>query len=220
MFVLLLAKLKSIRVVFFLFVFVTSNGVSQIKKENIKVGIAYGKGAQDKFPFDSKEYFHEATFYKLQLNYTLSRKRKWAYEVNIEPGFNIIEHQLLNKSFIQPSYGEDYLEKRELFTQKREIKEYVLNLGFIARYFIFKDVSLYALANIGPMISDKETERLAKGFAFSDVFGLGVSYDINNTQLGVRYSVRHTSNAETQQPNGGHNTTNLEFSIMFNPFKN
>ena len=66
------------------------------------------------------------------------------------------------------------------------------------------------------MFSDKATERLAKGFAFSDIFGLGLSYEINKLQLDFRYSVRHTSNLELKQPNGGHNTTNTEFSVLLN----
>jgi hypothetical protein len=64
------------------------------------------------------------------------------------------------------------------------------------------------------MIADKASERLAKGFAFSDVFGLGMAYQLGNIQFGYRYSVRHTSNLEMKKPNNGHNTTNMEFSVL------
>jgi len=66
------------------------------------------------------------------------------------------------------------------------------------------------------MIANKRTERLASGFAFSDVFGIGISFDINNLRLDFRYSVGHTSNLEMEQPNNGHNTTNTEFAILLN----
>ncbi len=187
---------------------------AQIKKENIKLGFTYGTGAQDKFPFNADDYTHEVDFYKIQINYRFKDKRKWAFEVNLEPSFNVVEHQLLNRFYIKPSDSDNYMELTELYMQRRTIKEYVLNLGFITRYKIYKNVSTYAIISVGPMYADKATERLAKGFAFSDIFGLGLSYEINKLQFDLRYSVRHTSNLEFQQPNGGHNTTNMEFSVL------
>ena len=191
-------------------------GNAQIKKQHLKLGFTYGTGSQNKYPFDLKTYTHDVTFYKARINYTLKQKQKWAFEINLEPGYNIAEHQLLNKHFIKPTDGDDYLEKRALYTQKRTIKEYVLNCGFIARYFICKNISTYAIGSLGPLIADKPTERLAKGFAFSDVFGLGLSYHINKIQFDFRYSARHTSNLEMKQPNNGHNTINMEVSALFN----
>ena len=189
--------------------------VAQIKKENFKYGFNYGMGSQNKFPFNSKQYSHDVEFYKIQINYLLKAKRKWSFEINAEPAFYVAEHQLLNKWFIKPNSGDDYLEQREYHTQKREIKEYVLNLGFLTRFSITKKLSVYNLGSIGPMISDKTTERLAKGFAFSDIMALGTSYEIGQVILDLRYSVRHTSNLEMKEPNNGHNTTNLEFGVLF-----
>ena len=190
---------------------------SQIKKENLKLGLSYGTGSQSKWPFDLKDYTHEINFYKLLLNYSISKKQKWAYEISIEPSYNIAEHQLLNKWFVKETDYDDYMEKRELYTQKRTIKEYVLNLGFLVRYSVYGDFSAYAIGGVGPMVSDNATERLAKGYAFSDVFGLGLSYEIKPFQFDFRYSVRHTSNLELKPPNSGHNTTNMEFSILVSP---
>ncbi|WNH14433.1 acyloxyacyl hydrolase [Flavobacteriaceae bacterium HL-DH10] len=116
---------------------------------------------------------------------------------------------------MKPTDGDDYLEKQALYTQKRTIKEYGLNLGFIARYHIFKTFSGYAIGSIGPMISNKSTERLAKGYAFSDIFGLGLSYNMGKVQFDFRYSVRHTSNLQFKKPNNGHNTTNIEFLVLY-----
>ena len=191
------------------------NGVAQIKRENLRLGFNYGTGAQDRFPFDSRQYSHEVEFYKIQINYELKQKRKWTFELNVEPAYYVAEHQLLNEYFIKESDGENYLELRDLYTQKRTIREYVLNLGFLARYTVFKNSSIYVLGSVGPMISDKETERLASGFAFSDILAFGTSYTIKNIRLDFRYSVRHTSNFEIKEPNNGHNTTNLEFGVQF-----
>jgi hypothetical protein len=198
-----------------LFVFGSSLTNAQILKENFKLGITYGAGVQGKFPFKANDYTHEVDFYKLQINYRFKDKKKWAFEINLEPSYNIAEHQLLNKFFIKPSDAENYIELRELYTQKRTIKEYVLNCGFVARYKIYNGISTYAIGSVGPMFADKATERLAKGFAFSDIFGLGLSCEIYKLQFDFRYSVRHTSNLELKRPNGGHNTTNTEFSILF-----
>lgn len=188
---------------------------AQLKKEKLRLGFAYGTGSQNKFPFDQKDYTHTVDFYKAQINYILKEKRKWSYELHIEPSINIAEHQLLNKFFIKPTDVENYEELRELFTQKRRITEYVLNFGFLLRYKFNNDFSTYAIASVGPMTSNKATERLAKGYAFSDVFGLGLSYNLGKVQVDFRASVRHTSNLELKQPNTGHNTTNMEFGVLF-----
>lgn len=200
--------------VFILFLLTNNIIDAQIKKENIKWGISYGTGV-NKYPFKSKDYSHEVDFYKVVINYKIIQKKRWSYEINLEPSYNIAEHQLLNKWFIKDTDSEDYLELRDLYTQKRTIKEYVLNIGFVARYSFFKTFSGYAIGSIGPMISDKATERLAKGYAFSDVFGLGLSCHIRKTQLNLGYSIRHTSNLELKSPNNGHDSTNIEFSILY-----
>lgn len=206
---------KSIQLFVTLFFVSILLGQSQIKKDNLKWGVSYGVGSQSKFPFNSVDYTHEVTFYKALINYTLKHKNKWSYEISIEPSFNVAKHQLKNKWFIKPEDSDNYLELRELYTKERTLKEYVLNLGFITRYSFFKNSSLYAMGSVGPMIGNIKTERLAKGFAFSDVLGFGASCVIEKVQLDFRYSLRHTSNLQLKTPNNGHNTTNIEFAILF-----
>ncbi|TBN03013.1 hypothetical protein EYD45_10695 [Hyunsoonleella flava] len=210
--------LKSIGVLYmFLVLFICSNIVSsQTEQDRTKLGFSFGKGFHNKFPFNSEDYSHEVEFYKVIFNYRFKESKNWAFEFVAEPSYNRVEHQLLNKWFIQPSDGQNYLELREIFTKKRMFNEYVLNLGLIARYKLFRKLSVYAVGSVGPMVADKGTERLASGFAFSDVFGLGLSYDSGKVRLCFRYSVRHTSNLEMKQPNNGHNTTNAECSVLFN----
>ncbi|WP_340076306.1 acyloxyacyl hydrolase [Leptobacterium sp. I13] len=185
------------------------------QEKKIRVGFNSGFGTQKSIPFNKKDYNYKTNFYKAQINYTLKEKRKWVFELNIEPGIYIAEHQLLNKFFVQPSRGDDYLEQRERFTKEKTINEYVLNVGIVFKYPIYKKLNTYALVSIGPMYSDTETERLAKGFAFSDILGVGLMYNIKNTFFDIRGSLRHVSNANLQFPNNGHNSVNIEMGVSF-----
>ncbi|MCK5639036.1 MAG: acyloxyacyl hydrolase [Flavobacteriaceae bacterium] len=180
-----------------------------------RLGANYGFGTQESFPFNSKDYSYDIRFYKIQINYKLKENRKWSFELNVEPSYYLAEHQLLNKYYVKPEDGDDYLEKREEFIQKKNINEYVLNLGIIARYKIYKSFSTYAIGSVGPMYSDTDTERMNAGFAFSDIFGLGVSYKINRFYLDFRYSFRHVSNLNINLPNNGYNSSNIEIGCTY-----
>lgn len=212
-------KQNFFRVILILSLCLSINGNAQIKKENFRLGFNYGSGSQNRFPFDLKDYSHEVSFYKIQVNYLLKDKIKWTFEFNLEPTYYVAKHQLLNKWLIKESVGENYQELRDFHTQKREIKEYVLNLGLLARYKISNKLSVYSIGSVGPMISDEATERLAKGFAFSDILGFGASYRISDFIVDFRYSVRHTSNLKMKDPNHGHNTTNIEFGVLIDLYK-
>lgn len=98
--------------------------------------------------------------------------------------------------------------------QLKDIREYILNVAFFARYNFTKDFSMYAMVNVGPMITDTETERLTEGFAFCDVFGVGATYKVGAIAFDVRPNVRHTSNAGLQNSNAGFNTKNISFGVI------
>ena len=66
------------------------------------------------------------------------------------------------------------------------------------------------------MISDTETERLSKGFAFSDVLAVGLSYNLRKIRFDITPSVRHVSNAGLQSSNAGFNTKNIDFGLVYN----
>jgi hypothetical protein len=185
------------------------------KSKKIKLGFNYGFGKQESFPLNSNDYTYDVQFYKIQINYKLSEKRKWRFEINIEPGVYINEHQLLNKFYVQPRHGDDYLNKRLEYTAKKQINEYVLNLGFIARHLTFKNLSTYVLGSIGPMYLDTDTERMDSGLAFSDIIALGLSYQIKDIFLDFRYSMRHVSNANLSLPNNGLNSMNVELGFAY-----
>ena len=94
---------------------------AQIKKENLKLGFTYGTGSQNRYPFNASDYTHEVEFYKTQINYRFKETKKWAFEVNLEPSYNVAEHQLLNRYYIKPSDADNYQELTELYMQKRTI---------------------------------------------------------------------------------------------------
>ena len=121
---------------------------------------------------------------------------------------------MLNFYFVKPEEP-DYLEKREKYTQLKEVHEYVLNIGFLVRKPIGKKCSLYVLGSIGPMITDTETERMSDGFAFADVLALGFSARLQKLQFDLRPGIRHVSNAGLGAENAGYNTKNIEFGISY-----
>lgn len=186
------------------------NTFSQQSKHPIAVGFNYGFGSEIK----NKDYTYTNHYYKLQINYTLSKTKNFEYQILLQPEINFATHQLKNLYFVTPDEP-DYLAKREKYTKLKDINEYVLGVGFLVRKPISKSFSIYALGSVGPMITDTETERLSKGFAFSDVLSLGVSFKTKQLIFDIRPSLRHTSNAGLQGSNAGFNTKNIEFCVSF-----
>ena len=180
-----------------------------------KLGLNYGQASQNRFPLDNRNYIYNNTYFKAQINYTFLKKHKLSYELHIEPSIYFSTHRLLNEDFITPDNYPDYLRQREVFTQERTFNEYVINLGLIVRYEVFQDFSTYAIGSVGPMISGAETERLKKGFAFSDIIGLGLSYQVRKVLLDLRTTLRHNSNANLFKPNFGHNSFGVEYGMVY-----
>jgi hypothetical protein len=204
---------------FFLIILVTIlstlNSSAQNEKRSIRLGVDIGTGKQQFFPFNSPDYSYSTKGYKVIINIPLKSKKKISYELQLEPGIYSAKHQLLNEYYVQPEAGADYLDQRVKFTKEITITEYVLNAGMVVRYSFNESFSCFVLGSIGPMISGTETERLAKGFAFSDIFSFGAGYKVKNVLFEIRPGIRHVSNANTQKPNSGHNSSNIDFGISF-----
>jgi hypothetical protein len=183
-----------------------------IAQEDCKfsAGIHYGYGTE----FNNRNYTFTNRFVKGQVYYRLAESGTLKFEILIQPEVNFGEHQLLNLYFVTPDEN-NYEEKRERFTKLKDLREYVLNVGFLVRKPLSDSWSVYALGSVGPLITDTETERLSKGFAFADVFAIGVTYKTKKTAFDVRPSVRHTSNAGLQSSNAGFNTLNVEVGVSF-----
>lgn len=177
-----------------------------------RFGLTYARGTQQCFPYNDPDYNYSFNGYKLLFNYQL-KSGVLSYELQIEPSIYSAKHQLLNEYYIQPEDGDDYLLQREIYTQEKTIMEYALNLGLQIRYKITENFSLVILGSIGPMISDTPTERLAEGFAFSDVIAVGAAFKFKKVMLEIKPGLRHVSNANLQYPNAGHNATTIDFGI-------
>jgi hypothetical protein len=106
-------------------------------------------------------------------------------------------------------------QKRAQYTQLKDIREYVVNCGFLVRKPIGEICSFYILGSIGPMITDTETERMSKGFAFADVLAVGFSLKHNKIQFDIRPNIRHVSNGGLSGTNSGYNTRNIEFGVSY-----
>ncbi|MFV5691243.1 acyloxyacyl hydrolase [Flavobacterium sp. LT1R49] len=198
------------RTLFILIIISCNIFYAQNINHKMKLGFHYGFGNEIK----NNDFSHTNNYYKLQLYCALKSGKNFKYELIMQPELNLAKHQLLNVYFIQPD-DPNYIEKRQKFSNLRNVKEYVLNLGFIIRKPISKSFSIYLLGSVGPMIIDNETERLSKGFAFSDVLALGFSSKIDKITFDIRPNIRHVSNGGLQSPNLGFNTINIEFGFSF-----
>ena len=185
---------------------------SQESTHEKAVGFNYGEG----HGFKSKDYTFTNRYVKGQLLYVLNKPKKGEvkYSVLIQPEVNFATHQLLNPYFILPTES-NYQEKIKEFTQLKDIREYVLGVGFVIEKPLMKSLSVYVIVSSGPMITDTETERLSKGFAFSDVLSVGVKLHYEKVIWDIRPSVRHSSNLNFQSSNAGINTMNIETGIAF-----
>jgi hypothetical protein len=187
----------------------------QEKSRPLRAGISLGMGSQQLFPYNDPDYKHGYKSIKGVINHELKRKGRISYELQIEPGLFLAKHQLINEFFIQPEWGTDYLSQRVKYSSERTITELAVNAGIIIRYNSSEKLGLFILGSVGPMYSDSSTERLAGGFAFSDIFATGVTYNTGKMVFEIRPGLRHTSNADLWFPNSGHNSTTIDFGLSF-----
>lgn len=200
--------MNKIKCTLLIFIFTITTFYGQNTKRETSIGFHYGFGNEIK----NSNYIYTNHYYKAQLCYLVKETNHFKYELVLQPELNFATHQLLNLYFVTPEES-NYIEKREKFTKLKDIKEYALGIGFCVRKPISKIASIYILASVGPMITDTETERLSKGFAFSDVLALGFSLKVDKVMFDVRPSLRHISNAQLQSSNAGFNTSNIEFGM-------
>ena len=179
------------------------------KASRFAIGLAYGNGSE----FNNTDYTYTNSYIQGQVYYSLNPAKRWEFVVAVQPEVNFARHRLKNYYFVNPD-DQNAEEKRKHYMALKDIHEYILNVAFFARYNITKDLSMYAMGNVGPMITDTETERLTKGFAFCDVFAIGATYKIDKIAFDVRPNVRHTSNAGLQNSNAGFNTRNIQFGVI------
>jgi hypothetical protein len=200
--------MNKIKCIALIFIFSITTFYGQNTKGETSIGFHYGFGNEIK----NSNYTYTNHYYKVQVSYLIKETNHFKYELVLQPELNFATHQLLNLYFVTPEES-NYIEKREKFTKLKDIKEYALGIGLCVRKPVSKIANIYVLASIGPMITDTETERLSKGFAFSDVLALGFSLKVDKVIFDVRPSLRHVSNAQLQSSNAGFNTKNIEFGL-------
>ena len=183
---------------------------AQTHENKIAIGLNYGFGNR----INNKNYTFNNNYAKGEFYYLIKKSRKFEYQLLIEPELNFAKHQLLNLYFVTPD-EENYQEKRDRFTQSKNIREYILGIGFLVRMPISTIISTYSALSIGPMITNTETERLSKGFAFADVLSIGITTKLKRFNFDLRTSCRHSSNAGLQKLNSGINTLNFETGIYY-----
>ncbi|WP_204251775.1 acyloxyacyl hydrolase [Flavobacterium tistrianum] len=198
------------RIFFIVVLFATMHLKAQEKSSNFSIGFNYGFGSE----FSNRNYTFTNHFYKVQIYYKVKEAKRFQYQILVQPEINFAEHQLLNFYFVKPETP-NYQQKRDEYIQLKDVREYVLNCGFLVRKPVGKMFSFYVLGSIGPMITDTETERMSKGFAFADVLALGFTVGYNKIKFDIRPSVRHVSNAGLGSSNAGYNTKNIEFGISY-----
>ncbi len=189
--------------------FVTLNLNAQEAPTGFAVGMSYGFGKE----FHNIDYSYSNNYIQGQLYYSLNRGEKWEYVIAVQPEINFAKHQLLNPYFVTPDEP-DYERKREEYLRLKDVNEYILNLAFFIKYNLSNRFSIYAMGNIGPMVTDTDTERLSKGFAFCDVLAFGTIVNFGEVLFDIRPNVRHTSNLGLNKYNAGFNTYNVAFGVI------
>jgi len=174
-----------------------------------KIGFSYSYGNQEKPFLHDEDYSYNTRLFKIQFFYPL-KSGKFNLDIVFEPTLGFAEHQLLNEHFVKP-VEPNYMAMREEFTTKKKLTEYILNTNLLVGYKLNRSNSMYALIGISPIYLSKRTERLPKGFAFTEVIGLGITSKIyKKVYIDMKGYYRHISNAELNQPNSGINTALLE----------
>jgi hypothetical protein len=203
-------KLKFIVLFTFLFFILGYSQDTIPRYKWIRTGFVVGYASQNTFIRQEADYTYESKIVKFSNHFNFYRKNKNHFEILIEPSYYRSKHQMINYWFI-PHTVENGDELREKFMKLKSINEYVLNIGIVYRRILSKNSSVFAVLNTGPMYIDTDTERLKKGFAFSDVFSLGYNYKLNKVSFDAKCMFRHVSNANIQMPNFGLNSVGFEF---------
>ena len=203
-----LKRVKILLILFFIYCCIYES-FSQVRHSKLDVGLSYGIGNE----FTNKDYSYSNRYIKGQLYYSLKKTKNFEFQIVLAPEINFATHQLLNFYFVKPEEP-NFQELRDRYTQLKDIREYILHVGFLVRKPLSKQLSVYIVGSVGPMITDTQTERLSKGFAFSDVFGVGISYKVKDITFDFRPNLRHNSNAGLQNSNAGFNTLNYEFGVV------
>ena len=180
----------------------------------LRSGLILGYASQNTYIKQEWDYTYESKIIKFSNHFNWLRKQKHSWEILVEPSYYRSKHQMINYWFISHTV-ENGDELRAKYMQLKTINEYVLNVGLVYRRYLNLNSSVYATLNSGPMYIDTDTERLKKGFSFSDVISVGYNYKVKNISFDAKFMFRHASNANLQMPNFGLNSAGFEIGSYY-----
>ena len=93
-----------------------------------------------------------------------------------------------------------------------------IGIGLQYMYPVMDKLSIYILGSVGPHYISVKTSKQANGFIFADTIGGGLYYYLTkDTAINLGYRLRHMSNANTADPNGGIDTNSavIGYSVFF-----
>ena len=200
----------------FVFIFMTCFSQESVPpKKWLRMGLVYGYSSQNTYIRQDSDYTYESNVFKIPCHFNISTKNKHSWEMLVEPSYYHSQHESLNywhKFYTSSSNANEF---RNKYMRPKNMNEYVLNLGVLYRYKISAKSSIYCSGNTGPMYIDTDTERLKKGFAFSDIFALGANYKVDKLSFDVKCMIRHVSNLNFKYPNFGYNAVGFEFGTFY-----
>ncbi len=173
------------------------------------------KGKQSVIPFNSGSYTYEYLSAGINYKWLFRAKGRWKFYWRIQPAYHHAKHQLINRWYKLDERDQAYAQKIPQYQELKTIREYVLSFGFVPQLKISEGLSVFGLASIGPLFTDTETERLARGLAFADVAALGLLIHCKNWEIRMLVGIRHVSNANLLFPNNGHNASFLSMQIGY-----
>lgn len=180
----------------------------------LRSGIVVGYASQNTFIKQESDYTYESKIVKFSNHFNWAKSKKHSWELLVEPSYYLSKHQMINYWFISHTVENGDALRKE-FMQLKTINEYVLNLGLVYRRYLNLKSSIYTTLNTGPMYIDTDTERLKKGFAFSDILSVGYNYKMENLSFDAKFMFRHASNANLQKPNYGLNSSGFELGAYY-----
>lgn len=202
--------------IFFSTIFLTTT--AQEPKPPTYWGIHFGYGTQQTAPFHLLDYDFEQGHVLGQLGLKNIVLKKLHITLLAEGGYYYAQHQLINKWFTTTEFFSDFPDDfQQSMLQKKSIHQLVFHAAIELSHLITPKTQLFGYAAIGPMWTSQQTERLAKGIAFSDNIGVGLKFKLyQNMWLSNLVVLRHESNADLQFPNSGHNTLGVRIGVVFN----
>lgn len=203
-----------VRIVLLLLLMVANSFLLAQVKGEWRMGLCYAYASQASFPFNSSDYQYRQHLIGLETEwfFNVQNKFRWSCSARLIMGEGM--HKMLNPQFIKGSSDyADYLRYR--YMKYKALREYGMDLGLNALW-AFKDcLGMRFEFGLGSLHTDRDTERLAYGFTFSERLALGLQYRLGYFDLSTVLGVRHVSNANLKRPNGGHNSSYLEFKIKY-----